>query len=255
VNLLLRGILDLFYPPRCEACGRLRRDPVCDECRERIEMIEHPLCGRCGEPFDPRAQGAPICERCRGRRLPFTIARSAAYYRPPLVGAIARFKYHGQIVLARPLGGIMTEALSGSAGDLDPATIDVICPVPLHSSRQRERGFNQSQLLAEEISSAIGKPVRDLLDRVRPTAPQVDLPARARAENVRRAFEAKEDAGIAGHTVLLIDDLFTTGATLIECGRALRAAGAAEVRVLTLARPLPRWRVPVEGPNSRGTAP
>jgi ComF family protein len=254
VNLLLRGILDLFYPPRCEACGRLRRDPICGECSAQIEMIVPPLCHLCGEPFDLRAHGAPICERCRGRRLPFAIARSAAFYRRPLIHAIARFKYHGQIVLARPLGGIMVEALSGAAGDLDPPTIGVICPVPLHSSRQRERGFNQSQLLAEEISLAIGKPVSDLLDRVRPTAPQVDLPARARAENVRKAFAAKENAGIAGQTVLLIDDLFTTGATLIESGRALRAAGAAEVRVFTLARPLPRWRVPLDAPHSPGMA-
>jgi ComF family protein len=253
MNPLLRGILDLLYPPRCEACGRLRRDPFCGECRAQVEMVQTPLCRLCGEPFDPRAQGAPTCERCRGRRLPLTIARSAAFYRGPLAGAIRRFKYHGQVVLARPLGSIMIEALDGAAGGTDPSTVGVICPVPLHSSRQRERGFNQSQLLAEEISVAIGKPVIPLLERVRPTAPQVDLPARARAENVRRAFAAKADAGIAGRTVLLIDDLFTTGATLMECGRALKAAGAAEVRVFTLARPLPRWRVPVEDPQSAGT--
>jgi ComF family protein len=251
---LLRGILDLLYPPRCEACGRLRRDPICAECRTQIEMIEPPFCQLCGEPFDPRAQGAPTCERCRGRRLPFRLARSAAYYRRPLAGAIGRFKYDGQIVLARPLGDIMIEALSGAAGDIDPPTVDVICPVPLHSSRQRERGFNQSQLLAEEISGVIGKPVSTLLERVRPTAPQVDLPARARAQNVRRAFAAKEDAGIAGRAVLLIDDLFTTGATLTECSRALRTAGAADVRVFTLARPLPRWRQPVDAQPVAGAA-
>jgi ComF family protein len=253
MNILLRGVLDLLYPPRCEACGRLRREPVCEECRAQVEMVEPPLCRLCGEPFDPHAQGAPMCERCRGRRLPFSIARSAAFYRGPLAGAIRRFKYDGQIVLARPLGSIMVEALNTAAGGIDPSTVEVICPVPLHSSRQRERGFNQSQLLAEEISRAIGKPVSALLERVRPTAPQVDLPARARAENVRRAFAAKQGAGIAGRTVLLLDDLFTTGATLTECGRALKTAGAADVRVLTLARPLPRWRVPVENQQFAGT--
>lgn len=255
MNTLLRGILDLLYPPRCEACGRLRRDPLCQECRAQVELVKRPLCEICGESFDPRAQAAPRCQRCRSSRKPFSIARSAAHYHGPLADAIRRFKYHGQIVLGKPLGSIMLEALAGAASDLDPTTLDVVCPVPLHASRQRERGFNQSQLLAGEISEAIGKPVRSLLERTRATAPQVDLPARSRAGNVRGAFAPKGQTEIARQTVLLIDDLFTTGATLTECARALRRAGAAEVRVFTLARPLPRWRVPVNADRPAGAAP
>jgi ComF family protein len=240
---LLRGALDLLYPPRCEACGKLRREPFCADCLAAVERITPPVCELCGHPFDPLARGAPRCADCRGKRRAFTAARSAAYYTGPLVEAIRRFKYDCQMVLWRPLGGIMVGALTdGAAEALDPATIDVVCPVPLHSSRLRERGFNQSTLLGEVVAVEINRPLKQLLDRTRATLPQVDLPAESRAANVRDAFEPRLQEVVAGQRVLLIDDLFTTGATMSECARALRRADAADVRVLTLARPIPRWR-------------
>jgi len=241
---LLRGILDLLYPPRCEACGRLREEPICGECLNKIEFIRPPLCETCGEPFDPLAKGAPRCQRCRSGRRPYTIARSAVYYEGPVVQAIFRFKYHGQMVLGRTLGRLMVEALGDGAAGLSPEAAEVVCPVPLHPSRLRERGFNQSELVAEEVAAALGKPLKALLERTRPTLPQVDLPVESRAANVRDAFAPRLEEVIAGKKVLLVDDLFTTGATLSECARALRRGGAAEVRVFTLARPLPLWRRP-----------
>jgi len=245
---LWRGMLDLLYPPRCEACGRLRREPICAECQAAIVRIAPPMCEVCGVPFDPRAQAAPRCEDCRGKRRPFSVARSAAYYEGPLAEAIRRFKYHSQIVLAKPLGALMVEVLASSAGrDLDAMRVDVVCPVPLHRSRLRERGFNQSELLAQAISQATERPLRSLLERTRPTLPQVDLPVGSRAQNVRGAFAPRLQEVIAGQRVLLIDDLFTTGATLTECARVLRQAGAEEVRVFTLARALPWWRFPASG--------
>jgi len=245
MHLLWRGMLDLLYPPRCEACGGLRREAICAECWDGIVRVTPPWCEVCGAPFDPRAQAAPRCADCRGKRRPFSVARSAAYYEGPLAQAIRRFKYHSQMVLGRPLGAIMVEALPASAGrDLDCATVDVVCAVPLHESRLRERGFNQSQLLAETVAEAIERPLKHLLERTRPTLPQVDLPAASRAQNVRDAFAPRLEEVIAGQRVLLIDDLFTTGATLLECARVLGRAEAEEVRVLTLARPVPRWRMP-----------
>ncbi|UCC67412.1 MAG: ComF family protein [Armatimonadota bacterium] len=238
-----RGMLDLLYPPRCEACGRLRREPICGECSAAIERIRPPVCEVCGEPFDPRAQTAPKCADCRGRRRPFSVARSAAYYEGPLAAAIRRFKYHSQLVLGKPLGGLMADALGdGPAADLHAETIEVVCAVPLHESRLRERGFNQSRELGEVVAGAIGKPLLPLLERTRPTLPQVDLPAESRRANVQGAFEANLREVIAKQRVLLIDDLFTTGATMAECARVLRRAGAEEVRVFTLARPVPQWR-------------
>jgi ComF family protein len=239
---LLRGFLDLLYPPRCEACGQLRREPICADCLAAIERIAPPLCEVCGEPFDPLAQAAPRCTDCRGKRHSFSLVRSAAYYTGPLAQAIKRFKYDCQMVLWRPLGRLMVESLSNGAAAVDADTTDLICPVPLHASRLRERGFNQSELLGEVVAEAIGRPIKLLLERTRPTLPQVDLPAQSRAANVRDAFGPRLQEVIAEQRVLLIDDLFTTGATLAECARVLRRAGAADVRVLTLARPLPRWR-------------
>jgi ComF family protein len=147
------------------------------------------------------------------------------------------------MVLWRPLGGLMVEALQGDAPSaLAPDSADVVCAVPLHESRLEQRGFNQSALIAEVVADSIGRPLRPLLERTRPTLPQVDLPAQSRAANVRGAFEARLQEVIEDKRVLLIDDLYTTGATLAECARVLRRAGAAEVRAFTLARALPRWR-------------
>jgi ComF family protein len=157
--------------------------------------------------------------------------------------AIRRFKYDCQAVLWRPLGKLMAEALANGAKALEIDTIEVICPVPLHETRQRDRGFNQSELLAEYIGAAYDRAVRPLLQRVRPTLPQVELPKQSRAANVHDAFAADLHEVIAGRTVLLVDDLYTTGATMAECARVLRRAGAAEIRIFTLARPLPGWRM------------
>ncbi len=245
MHFLFRGLLDLLYPPRCEACGELRREAICPECRAGVGWLHAPLCEVCGQPFDPSAQGAPRCADCRTPRgRVFSLARSAAYYEGPLVRLIWRYKYAGQMVLAAPLGQVMVEALAGSAAGLDPASVDLVCAVPLHPSRRRERGFNQSELLAEYVAAAIGRPRRALLERTRPTRPQVDMPREARAANVRGAFGLRAGEEVAGRCVLLVDDLFTTGATIGECARALRRGGAAEVRVFTLARPIPEWRRP-----------
>lgn len=238
-----RGVLDLLYPPRCEVCGGLRRESICPDCWDEIERIGPPLCELCGAPFDPAAQGAPRCADCRGTRRSFAMARSAAYYQGPLVDAIRRFKYDCQMVLWQPLGRVLVEALHNGAAALDPQSVDVVCAVPLHESRLRERGFNQSELLAEFVADRLPKPLKPLLVKTRSTLPQVDLPAQSRAANVRDAFAADLHEVIKGQTVLLIDDLFTTGATMTECARVLKRAEAAEVRVLTLARPMPPWRV------------
>jgi len=245
MHVLIRGLLDVLFPPRCQACGRLRRDPICPECRAGVLMVGPPLCAVCGQPFDPSAQGAPDCADCReAKGRPYSVARSAASYEGPLVPLIWEFKYGCQMVLAGPLGMVMVEALAAGAADLEPASLDVVCPVPLHRSRLHERGFNQSRLLAEPVAAAIGKPVAELLERTRPTRPQVDLPRESRAANVRGAFAARAEAEVTGRRVLLVDDLFTTGSTIGECVRALQRAGAAEVRVFTLARPVPLWRRP-----------
>ena len=123
--------------------------------------------------------------------------------------------------------------------------VELVCPVPLHPRRQRERGFNQSELLARSLAAHFGAELAPhLLARVRDTAPQIDLPRAERQANVRGAFAVPKPEKAAGKSVLVVDDVFTTGATLRECARVLRRAGASRVLIFTLARPLPRWKLP-----------
>ncbi len=116
MHFLLRGLLDVLYPPRCEVCGRLRHPPFCADCRAEVEMISSPLCERCGEPFDPQGQGAPLCAECREKPPRFSLARSAALYEGPLVRAIWQFKYDCQMCLGEPLGRLMADALPRRSG-------------------------------------------------------------------------------------------------------------------------------------------
>lgn len=147
--------------------------------------------------------------------------------------AILLFKYGGRPSLGRHLGRLMAEAVGGL---FDPGRFDLVIPVPLHPGRERERGFNQAALLAKEVGSAWGLRVgHRLLRRVRATEAQSGGRS-ARAANVRGAFHVARPDQVAGCKVLLIDDVFTTGATVSECAKTLLAAGAAEVAVYTLAR-------------------
>lgn len=143
-------------------------------------------------------------------------------------------KFEGKTALARPLGDLLAEA--GSAM-LAVGAVDCLVPVPLHPSREAERGFNQSVLLANRVGRRWGVPVEPrALRRRRPTLSQTDLDAERRRANVRGAFTLSRSAAVEGRHVLLIDDVFTTGATVAECARVLLEAGASAVGVLTLAR-------------------
>ena len=222
------ALLDLLFPPRCAGC----RHPggwLCPECREGIERVTGRLCLCCGLPV---GRSDRLCAVCRLTPPSIDGIRSAAYFEGVLREAIHRYKYHGTRALARPLGRLMADAWSanGVAGD-------VLIPVPLHSTRMRERGFNQATLLARELGSAVGLPIDTAsLVRVRATAPQINLDALSRWKNVEGAFRCLNE-GAAGRRVVLIDDLCTTGATLSACSIALRAAGASSVWAYTLARP------------------
>jgi ComF family protein len=161
----------------------------------------------------------------------FDWARSAAVYSGAVREAIHAFKFNGKTALARPLGALMLD------GCARPAEVTAVVPVPLARARERERGYNQAALLAERIAEGWGVPLRRRwLARLRDTPAQSDLTAAERRANVRHAFGAS--AAVRGAHVVLVDDVLTTGATAAECARVLRAAGAAEVGVLTVARVL-----------------
>ncbi|MHB9024786.1 MAG: double zinc ribbon domain-containing protein [Armatimonadota bacterium] len=229
-SLVLEGVLSLLFPPRCEICGMLQEPLICASCLAQFQRIEAPYCRLCGIPFDPLAQSPDICADCRESPPPFDAARSAGSYAGALRQAIHQFKYDGVRALAGVLGDYLADVER-------PFPVDCLCPVPLHPARERMRGYNQSLLLAEELSQHWEAPVQaDLLARTRNTPPQMQLADDERKGNVRGAFHAGE--GAAGQAVALVDDVFTTGSTLRECSQALKRAGARQVLVVTVGRTL-----------------
>jgi len=230
----LTAALDLLFPPFCPVCqaplGAGRRDPLCGTCWQGLERLAPPWCRRCGVALSIEG----LCGECRTRRRPFSYARAAVRYGPIAREALHAFKFGGRRALAAPLAELLAEL---GLGALPGAAPDLLVPVPLHARRERARGYNQSALLATRLGQVWGVPVAlDALGRATATAPQTDLDAAARRQNVRGAFVARRPELIVGRHVLLVDDILTTGATAGECARCLTRAGAAAVGVLTVAR-------------------
>lgn len=225
------GLLDLVYPPRCLVCGLTGSEALCADCRARFLPMQSPLCARCGIPARP-----PLCAGCaEGNAWYFASARAAGHFEGTLRTALLRLKYHGKRRLALPLGEYVAEHLRESA--FLPPNVDAILPVPLHPARQRERGFNQSALIAREIGRTLALPVlENCLLRTRYTRPQVRLKADQRESNVAGAFAVRDEARLAGKCLVLFDDVLTTLHTANECARVLTNAGARTVTVLGAAR-------------------
>ena len=258
-----RGLLEMIYPGRCCLCeARLSPDPpvfsgnlrgvtdftaamaphLCPACADAFTPVDSPLCRRCGEMFAGRRGEDHLCGECYRRNRHFDSARAAGIYDQSLMTVVQQFKYGRRTELARPLGKVL---LAGLRRWYDPADVDWIVPVPLHVRKQRQRGFNQVYLLLRQwprlarepgLEIPDGRVNRHLLVRRRPTHSQTRLSRKQRRHNVRGAFAARSKADIRGRSILLVDDVYTTGATVEECARVLRAAGAAAVHVLTLAR-------------------
>lgn len=224
------GALDLIYPPKCLVCGDMQPKYFCDECLSDIVWIKPPVCSYCGMPVDDRN-----CRECVEIDFAFDSARSAAVYDGALKDAIHQFKYSGHKALGPILAELVIRYLREKTERL--RLVDCVIPVPIHSSRLRQRGFNQSEILADEIGQAFSLPVLcGNLTRTRSTRPQVNLPKDQRRENVADAFCVESKDGVEGRNILLIDDVFTTGSTSDAATRALKDAGAKAVHVLTLAR-------------------
>jgi ComF family protein len=226
---IVDGMLTLLFPPRCAVCNTLQEPVVCDACRSTFTPITEPYCQQCGLPFDPKAKSNAHCADCRTTPPDFDAARAAGVYQGTLRTAIHHFKYGGVQALAAPLAAWMHDHVTL------PFAPDLLCPVPLHPQRQALRGYNQSGLLAEGLGATWQIPVETaLLTRTANTPPQMQLPAAERRRNVRGVFVATRD--VTGRVVGVVDDVYTTGATLNECARALKRAGATRVLALTIAR-------------------
>lgn len=229
----LHSLLDIIIPPACPLCEKaLCVDSFCKTCLSEILSLKitSPMCTRCGEPFLKGTGLDRECGRCLTEKSFFTVARSAFIYDKQILEAIHNLKYSGNTVLAKPLGALLSEA---AIFDERP---DVIVPVPLHINRLRLRGFNQTLLMAKEAGQRLSLKVDySTLKRIRDTGEQVRLCAEERQRNVAGAFALTDSTAFKDKKVLLIDDVYTTGATLRECSKVLTRAGA-KVYALTLAR-------------------
>lgn len=220
-------LLDLLFPARCVSCNRVG-ESLCSICRSQIKFVTSPYCERCGRPLEFHGEACPIC---RAHPLHITHIRAVAYHEGTLRQAIHALKYRHWIDLVDPLAALLQQYLVRTTPN-----VDLITAVPLHTDRQRERGYNQAELLARRLAAGVGLPYVGGLKRTRATADQIGLDVQARHENVRDAFAADRGA-FAGRRVLLVDDVCTTGATLDACAVALRAQGACEIYGMTVARP------------------
>jgi len=264
-------ILDAVFPPKCLVCSRLFKPAAaagsiqpsrggpkiggtltefyqllsascCPDCLQDFVAISSPLCECCGMMFKGHEDDDHLCGECLMQPKEFRMARAALVYGHQLMAVIHRFKYAGKTRLARPLGRLI---LCAYLRHWHNEKVDLILPVPLHPKKMRRRGFNQSYLLLDSWKSG-SKPVidepgtipviTDVLVRIKATLPQAGLGRQQRLKNIQGAFKVRIPEKVYGKKLLLVDDVYTTGATVNECARMLLKAGAQMVDVLTVAR-------------------
>lgn len=224
-RILAGYLIDTALPPVCAGCG-LGGAWLCPRCGEQVGGIDPRVaCDRCGRPLDVARQ---TCERCDDWHGIIDRARSAYRFDGAVRTMIHLLKYQGE----RARAGWCGSAVAGVVG-ASRWSVDLVVPVPLYRAKERTRGYNQSRLIAREVAAGLGLELADSLVRTRQTRSQVDLDADERRENVRGAFVARRQ--LVGVSVLLIDDVITTGSTLVECAAACRQAGAAAVFAATVA--------------------
>src|SRR4030095_10426407 len=233
---LFEAAVSLLYPARCTICGKTVRagEYLCNGCEAKIVPIVPPFCQTCSEPFGGSINTAFACANCAHRTIYFDAAVAAYRGRGIVRDVIHEFKYNRQIHLRHLVARWLRAALDDER--LRDHQFDVIVSVPLHSARQRDRGFNKASLLAELLSAHTSIPSKPLLKRIRYTTTQTALDRSERMENLHNAFRLRKNADVRGLRVLLIDDVLTTGATLSDCARVLKRAGAISVHAATAAR-------------------
>ena len=234
---ILSAVLDLVYPRLCGACGRTVGEDerhVCWDCLARLEILVPPFCSHCGDPVEGAVDGPFVCAWCRSSAPHFELARSAARYRGPLKALIHGFKYLQATHVEADLAMLLAACVETH---YPKVPFDAVTFVPLHPARERERSYNQAQLLARQLARHLRLPLMPRgLRRIRATVTQTHLKAHERRANMHDAFVAVDPAWTEGRRLLLVDDVMTTGATVDECARVLKAAGAVSVHVVTVGR-------------------
>jgi len=232
----LSASIDLFLPPVCLLCGQLlppgsNPRAFCATCRLAMRPLGKSNCSRCAQPF-PASLSQHLCVTCLKRPRTFTKVYAACSYQDRVKDAIQQLKYRNQINLAQPLGQLLSESVATSTVRFET---DCIVPVPLHSTRLKERGYNQALEIARPLARALGIPIATgLLTRTLKTPAQQGLTAAERKNNLRNAFTLGKS--ISARNILLVDDVMTTGETVRECCRVLLQGSIKEVRVAVIGR-------------------
>lgn len=227
---MLNKLLNIVFPESCPICKNRSSDhkiaPFCLECWETIIPYAGPACRKCGAPLV--SEQSSICGECLDDEPAFEFARSFGLYEGALKKAIGHMKYYGIKRLSKPLSDIIISSKLPQ--------VDLIIPVPLHLTRLRQREFNQSALLANNMAKGLGiLLLLNCLVKERDTMAQVGLSSKERVKNLKNAFAVRKPELIRGKRLILVDDVVTTGATIRECSRVLKKAGAESINVLTLA--------------------
>lgn len=230
------AIATLLYPPACSVCVATveRGEYLCGDCDEKIPRIVPPFCQKCSEPFEGAMSDAFTCANCAHRTIYFDAAVAAYRSREIVRRIVLDFKYGRQIHLRHLIARWLFTALDDPR--IQGREFDLIVPVPLHPARERQRGFNQADLIAELLSVRMSILSVSILQRVRYTTTQTAFDRAERMENLRDAFRLRKNRDVRGLRVLLVDDVLTTGSTLSECARILKDAGALSVYAATAAR-------------------
>jgi ComF family protein len=230
--------LELVFPADCAVCKGGRepgnRSMLCGKCRGELRPLQRPFCERCSLPFDGAAGASFRCAHCADKVFAFERAVCACRLTGVARDCIHRFKYNGALWLGPELADLL---IAAARERIEWGKVDCVVPVPLFRTREREREFNQAEWFAQRLVRALPAALSaGNLWRTRDTETQAFLNAAERTENVRGAFAVRRPAELLRRRAVVVDDVFTTGATTNECARVLRAAGAASVMVLTLGR-------------------
>ena len=245
IRKLGEELLELIFPPVCLLCERPGREVICASCREQFALIEPPYCVRCGRPLPESAATATVCGQCRQSPPQFDGARAVGLHSATLREAVLRFKFARRQRLVKPLAELLAERVgmeqTAPAG-LPWENLTGVVPVVLHPRRRNWRGFDQAVLLSRRLAKLIDLPCREqVLVRSKDTAPQIGLTPPQRRDNMKDAFAVPQPEVVAGESLLLIDDVYTTGSTLNEAAKVLHRAGAKSVWALTITCAMPSW--------------
>ncbi len=236
----LDASLSFFYPEICQICGTSRAGPadgfVCGQCWENVHFIRAPFCERCGLPFEGEITVSFECRNCGEMDLQFSKARSAVAARGMVLEIIHRYKYQRALWFEPFLADLL---IRQAVPVLQREKWEMIVPVPLHPAKHNQREFNQAERLGRRLAARTGLVLQtDALQRRTDTRSQTRLSRQERAANMRSAFVVSDPASVRGRRIVLVDDVFTTGATTSACARVLKSAGAREICVWTVARGL-----------------